>query len=289
MEGPDHIELDLSRNTFWMHGGKIRVPWRLTMFVLVYILTGIFWGGIALLQPVAINTRYLGHSIMLLAAVSATGILQIMIDGRPFSAVGLARYSHWVTHALAGAVLGIGLVAAAWSAMCTAGIVHMAPGPDSGSALFLMFVENILLFALIAFAEELLMRGYPMLALMERLPAWAAVALTSLVFTASHIWNPHISVIPLINIFLAGVLLGCARVRTGSLWPAIGLHFGWNYAQGAIFGIPVSGLDQHGIVSTVITGPSIWTGGPFGLEGSLPATIVLIAGTALLFVPKKRS
>lgn len=58
----------------------------------------------------------------------------------------------------------------------------------------------------------------------------------------------------------------------------MGLHVGWNFAQGNVFGIPVSGHAKD--VSLWAFGPApdtsaFLTGGEYGVEVSLYATIVI--------------
>ena len=42
------------------------------------------------------------------------------------------------------------------------------------------------------------------------------------------------------------MLLGGAYMLTRNLWVAIGLHAAWNFTQGFIWDVPVSGVDQNG-------------------------------------------
>jgi membrane protease YdiL (CAAX protease family) len=72
-------------------------------------------------------------------------------------------------------------------------------------------------------------------------------------------------------------LLGGAYMLTRNLWMAIGLHAAWNFTQGAIFGIPVSGNPAQGLVTSELAGPAILSGGGFGLEAS---AIALATATA---------
>jgi hypothetical protein len=53
----------------------------------------------------------------------------------------------------------------------------------------------------------------------------------------------------------------------------MGIHAAWNFAQGEIYDIPVSGTPVHGIVQSNLSGPPLLTGAGFGLEASLTAII----------------
>jgi membrane protease YdiL (CAAX protease family) len=102
-----------------------------------------------------------------------------------------------------------------------------------------------------------------------------ALLLTSVFFGAAHLHNPNSSVIAAVGIaFEAGVMLGTAYMLTRSLWLPMGIHAAWNFTQGEIFDIPVSGTKVHGMVDARLTGDPLLTGNGFGLEASLIAIVV---------------
>ena len=72
-------------------------------------------------------------------------------------------------------------------------------------------------------------------------------------------------------------MLGAAYMLTRSLWLPMGLHAAWNFAQGEIYDIPVSGTTVHGLVEARLSGPPLLTGGGFGLEASLIAIVIATA------------
>jgi len=135
------------------------------------------------------------------------------------------------------------------------------------------------LFALVAFNEELFSRGYVQGLVRYRFGRSAAIVCSSLFFALLHSFNPGAfeQPLPLINIFIAGVLLAVCREISGSLWLPIGLHFTWNYMQGNVFGFEVSGTKVVSPVEIAPSGSAVWSGGSFGAEGSLTATIVMLA------------
>jgi membrane protease YdiL (CAAX protease family) len=134
------------------------------------------------------------------------------------------------------------------------------------------------------FMEEMLFRGILFRWLEEFGGSWFALALTSALFGLGHIFNPNATALSAFAIALeAGVLLGAAYMLTRSLWMPMGLHAAWNFTQGEIFDVPVSGLDSHGLVEAQLSGPQILSGGAFGLEASLIAmAIATTAGVALV-------
>jgi membrane protease YdiL (CAAX protease family) len=134
--------------------------------------------------------------------------------------------------------------------------------------------------------EETVARGV-ILRQLERLAGtWWALALSSILFGALHMGNPDATWAGAIGIMLeAGILLGAAYLLTRRLWFAVGIHAAWNFTQGWIFSIPVSGTGQPiGLLITQRSGPEWLTGGNFGLEASLPAVIVAtLAGLYLVW------
>lgn len=124
-------------------------------------------------------------------------------------------------------------------------------------------------------SEEILFRGI-IFRYVERLAgSWIALAISAAIFGGAHLANPNASPIAAIAIAIeAGLLLGAVYMLTRRLWAAIGLHAAWNFTQGWIFGIPVSGNNEPGLVQGQLRGAEILTGGGFGLEASIIAMVV---------------
>jgi membrane protease YdiL (CAAX protease family) len=141
------------------------------------------------------------------------------------------------------------------------------------------------------FAEELLFRGILFRYIERTAGSWAALALTSALFGGAHLFNPNASLVAAASIAIeAGILLGAVYMLTRRLWAAIGLHAAWNFTQGWVFGLPVSGTSVgDGLVHGRLAGPEMLTGGAFGLEASLPAVVVATAaGVGILIVAARR-
>jgi uncharacterized protein len=140
------------------------------------------------------------------------------------------------------------------------------------------------------FMEELLFRGILFRWIEEFAGSWAALAVTSALFGLAHIVNPNATWFSSFAIAVeAGVLLGGAYMLTRTLWMPIGLHVAWNFTQGFIFDVPVSGLDQQGLVEAKLAGPELLSGGQFGLEASVIAvTIATAAGVWLVVLAVRR-
>jgi membrane protease YdiL (CAAX protease family) len=122
-----------------------------------------------------------------------------------------------------------------------------------------------------AATEELLFRGILFRIIEDRFGTWVALTATSLVFGVSHLTNPHATLWGAIAIAIeAGGMLAAAYAATRSLWLPIGLHFGWNLAEGGIFGTQVSGSNTpEGLLHSTTSGSTLLSGGEFGPEASI--------------------
>ncbi|MFN8387438.1 MAG: CPBP family intramembrane glutamic endopeptidase [Anaerolineales bacterium] len=134
--------------------------------------------------------------------------------------------------------------------------------------------------------EELLMRGILFRILQESLGTWLALILSALVFGGLHLANPNATLWAGLAIAIeAGVLLAAAYVYSRRLWIPIGIHFAWNFVQGGIFGVAVSGMESEGLLKSTLSGPMLLSGGEFGAEASIFAVIVcLSAGIYFLWM-----
>jgi membrane protease YdiL (CAAX protease family) len=139
--------------------------------------------------------------------------------------------------------------------------------------------------------EEVLFRGLLLRHLEKLTGTWIALLLTSALFGLGHIVNPDATWFAAFAIAVeAGLLLGAAYLFTRRLWLAIGIHAAWNFTQGWVFSVPVSGGEAPlGLLITRRIGPDWLTGGAFGLEASVVAmTIASLAGAALLALAVRR-
>jgi membrane protease YdiL (CAAX protease family) len=129
-----------------------------------------------------------------------------------------------------------------------------------------------------AFFEELAFRGALFAGLAKGLGRFGALGVSSILFALVHAANPSVTPLALANIALAGVFLGLTFLARGGLWTATGAHLGWNLMLAAL-AAPVSGLPFDVPWIDFIPGQPAWvTGGGFGPEGGLLASIALVVG-----------
>lgn len=140
----------------------------------------------------------------------------------------------------------------------------------------------VLTFILVAVGEETLNRGFLMSTLRRTRCSYCIMLIPSAIFGCIHLTNPNVTFFSIFNIVIAGLLLSYMYYKSGNLWMCIGFHFTWNTFQGIIYGIPVSGMNIPGILTTTYTQDNILNGGNFGIEGGILTTIIMLL--SILFV-----
>jgi membrane protease YdiL (CAAX protease family) len=185
-----------------------------------------------------------------------------------------------------GMLIGFGLFAAVIANIAFLGDYRVDGwGSPSGAIALLGFM------AAAAVTEEVLFRGVLFRIVEGWLGTWWALALTGVLFGASHLLNPHASLLGALAIAVeAGGMLAAAYAATRTLWLPIGLHFAWNFAEGGLFGTDVSGTNQpQGLLNGVMSGSTWITGGDFGPEGSLYSVLAgIIVTTVFLIIARRR-
>ncbi len=192
-----------------------------------------------------------------------------------FSIKGIVKYL------LLGIIIGAVLQA------LTVLVIYLKGGYSVVSVNPILFVLPPLTMAFTsAIFEEILFRGVIFRITEEKLGSYLALLISAIIFGAMHLLNPNSSLLAGVGIAIqAGLLLGVAYMYTRNLWFPIAIHFAWNFSQSAIFGANVSGNEiSKTLVTSKIEGAVWFTGGEFGPEGSLQATIFCLAAAILLFV-----
>ena len=152
--------------------------------------------------------------------------------------------------------------------------------------LFRAAVSNLV----VAVFEETIARGIILRITQQRLGSRWALAISALIFGLAHMFNPNATVLGALGLALqAGVLLGAVYLLTQRLWLAIGVHWAWNFMQQGVVGGALSGGETHAILTSHPAGPAWLSGGSFGIEGSIVATVLCgSVGFAILRYAAKR-
>lgn len=211
-------------------------------------------------------------------SITLTVIFRRFIDRRSIKSLGF----HWQPFqpdAYTGLCLGVALLGAGTLLLfATNNLAWNDAHFKAGDLL-----TGLALMVLIAFTEEMVFRGYILNNLMESMNKWAALAVSALLFMIAHISNPGITSVAIVNLLLAGGVLGINFIYTRNIWFAVCFHFSWNFIQGPVLGYEVSGLPLQGILQPALEGPWWLTGGSFGLEGSFITTCLFVLVLLLLY------
>lgn len=205
----------------------------------------------------------------------ATGVVIYIflkfIEKTPISTLGFSIKGK-SKHLLYGMLLGAGLISIGILSLTAFGLIKLNLGPLN----ILAITTSLVLFAIVAVNEEVMARGYLLRVLMESSGKYWALAISALIFALLHGMNPNLSWIAILNLFLAGCLLGLYYIHYKNLWFSIGLHFTWNYFQGPIWGSNVSGTTSESLFTQQLSGNEMITGGAFGFEASLVCTVFIL-------------
>lgn len=289
----------ITNQFFFNRFGRIRSGWRVLIFLFAFVFVSTLFGAVvnALLFTTSLdlNKNTLSHFIvpnfiLLTLSLFVGWLCGKFLENLPFRALGCWLTKNWLKDFLLGLVLGALSILFATLIAVIFGGMKIEPNRTSGnSAIFLTLTVSLAVFTLGAAAEEALFRGYILQTFARAKLAWFAVALTSLFFASGHLGNPNVSYVSTVNTVLAGVWFSVAYLKTRNLWLAFGLHLMWNWMQGAILGIPVSGIRElttAPLFQMTDAGTTILTGGDYGIEGGICCTIALVASSALIwFLP----
>lgn len=231
-----------------------------------------------------------GYLLTMLFSTLATALICVIycrfIERRPIFSMGLSpKRSSFGQYAL-GLAVGLAMFGLTFLIMYLTDAIGVSGGRFSPILLALY----LLAFLIQGASEEILVRGYFMTSLTNSTGAGSALICSAILFSAMHSGNTGSSFLGLFNIFLFGLLLGLITFRTGSLFLPMALHGIWNFAEGNIFGMAVSGLRPgHSLLfATLAEGRVTTNGGDFGPEGGAAATIVLVIALAVLLLwPQK--
>ena len=284
-----------NRSIFFGEDGLLRSGWRFAVFALLFVAGGTLFGAavVALLYSVspqarpATSTFLVVNGLASLAVALAAGwACGKYLERLQFSALGASVTVPGLKNFLVGLLLG----SVTFALGAGIGIVFdglgFAANPvqavDIGWTLLISFI----VFATAAAFEEALFRGYMLQTFVRSELTIFGVVLTSLLFATVHNANPAATWLSWINTFIAGVWFAVAYLKTRSLWLPFGLHLAWNWTQGSVFGVEVSGLTdivRAPLMRESDAGPAWLTGGDYGIEGGVITTVAILASIAALY------
>ena len=282
-QGPG--EFRLNRIFFGPRG--FRSGWRLAIWLLTTAVAGLISARLVgllerhLLQPGTPGVRLISGEAIGFSSVLIATALMARAEHRSFADYGLPVREAFGGWFWKGVLWGLVSVSA------LLGLIHSWHGFDFGTAalhgeqLAGYAVLWAVGFLLVGFFEESLTRAYALFTLADGIGFWPAAVVLSAVFGATHISNRGETWVGAFAAMLIGLFFCFTLRRTGSLWFAIGFHFGWDYAESFIYAVPDSGVTITGhLLNSSFHGPNWLTGGTVGPEASAFVFVIM----AVLFV-----
>ena len=139
--------------------------------------------------------------------------------------------------------------------------------------------------------EEIMMRGYMMPRVAARFGLPFAIFFSSMCFSLMHAFNAGFSFLALFNLAFIAAFFAVFAYRSGHIYTVCAMHTVWNFCQGNLFGLEVSGNSgSASILSSSYTEKAgkLLSGGDFGPEGGLCVTIVIAVAFVVLILATKR-
>lgn len=201
------------------------------------------------------------------------------VDQKSFISLGLSAKKRFPDLML-GIITAVGIIGGGTLILIVLGYAKI----EGANINLLSLVISFVLFVFVSINEELLVRGYILNNLLStKLNKYLALTISALIFALLHGFNFNLSWIGLLNLLIAGYVLGASYVYTQNLWFPISLHLFWNFIQGPVLGYNVSGQGTESVFRMTLTGNNNISGGDFGFEGSLICTL-LTAFTTLIII-----
>lgn len=260
---------------------RIRGGWRICVVTLIAFLCMLLIA--ALTSEQSLFTIFLAAGILLLLWFSAKHI-----DKRPFSEYGFWFSAEWVRDFVAGNIIAATGMAFIVGLNVWMGWIVITDYRFTFTNFDFVFglLGILVVMTAVSLWEEAYFRSYLILNIKESVPdKWvgkkgsvvAAVLFSSVFFGLVHLGNPNSSWISTMNISIAGLVFAYPYIITKSIAIPVGMHLSWNYFQGAVFGLPVSGAHFDQVMMGVeVTGPEVFTGGNFGPEAGVAGLLGFI-------------
>lgn len=268
---------------------RFRAGWR------IFITTAIAFSMLlvlALVIPWQLGFQVSLAVVVLLVLFFAAEI----IDKRSFAEFGFDLGRMWFKDFMAGNIMAIAAMSLLVLIAVMTGWFKLADVhfPFFEAQFFIGLLSSLIFMVAVSVWEEAYFRSYLITNIKEGFdvtwlgksaPTVIAVLISSFIFGFAHITNPNATLISSLNISLAGIVLAYPYVVTKSIAIPVGMHLSWNYFQGVVFGLPVSGQPlEPAILRFETPGPDVYTGGSFGPEAGIIGLFGLIFMWSLSYV-----
>ena len=287
-----------NRPILFSQDGLLRSGWRFAIFIVLFVLGGTLFGTTALALAYALSGAVSAGSSTILAVNGLVSLAVTLTAGwlcgrylerLPFAALGASFERGWAFNFVVGMIVGAVTFAFGVALGIGGGGLSFSLNQTFATDILSTFFVSFFVFAAAAAFEEALFRGYILQTFVRSELTLLGVMLTSLLFASVHNANPSATALSWVNTFIAGVWFAVAYLKTRDLWLPFGMHLAWNWTQGSLFGVEVSGLTEivkAPLLREIDNGPAWLTGGDYGVEGGVITTVALILSTfAISFLP----
>ena len=272
--------------------GRLRAGWRILIFVVLFM--GLSIGGQVGIRAVLGSFPKASGLVFVLLATTATIAVYLArryFDRRSFVSLGLGAFGRGWQDLLFGFALSGAMAALVFGMMLAFGLIdNIVLAPSFPGALSLL-AAPLVLTVLIGYWEELVFRGYLLQNMADGLGMKMAIVISCILYGLVHAANPNAGILSTLIIVLFGFLRIYGYLATGLLWLSIGMHIGWNFFQGPVFGFAASGhVEARTVISHDAVGPGWLSGGDFGPEASvITVPVVLLALGAMRLWSRRRA
>lgn len=264
--------------------GKLRNGWWILIFIGCVAVTRFVYRPVTHgLRDLGLPNLWLEMAPFLFALLATWACTRMRRES--LASVGFRLKARWFGEIVAGTVLGIiTLLVVVGMVMAIGGVRFDLDPMRSGATL----LRGFYIFLCAALLEETFFRGFMFQRLLDGIGVGPAQIAMAALFVVAHWGNPGMEggtqVVAALDLFLGSLMLGLAYLRTRSLALPVGLHLGWNWMQGYVFGFGVSGYGYAGWFMPVFGGKAEWlTGGNFGPESSVFSPLVSLVMIVLLW------
>ena len=282
---------------------RLKAGWRILLFLLVFIsLSSLIFIVRPLLGDIKKRAFIEDYSLIIISILALSATIAVWISRKWFDkksvvSLGLLWNKQAIKDLLFGFLLSFGMAALFYLVLYTLGFLDLkdinfngiVPGESVNfvkfmsvvtlGSLSLMLLETVL----VGYWEELVFRGYIFQNMIQGLGFVTAIVISCILYGLIHASNPNATWLSTAIIVGFGYLRIYGYLSTKMLWLSMGMHIGWNFFQGPIFGFAASGHKKATLLSHTLTSDKDYlTGGAFGPEGSILIIPILIAALLLM-------
>ncbi len=271
---------------------RLRAGWRISIFIIFYILVSRFLSKITLNiyghpEKATWNWWVTRGFVVILACSIVVWLVRKYIDKKTFISLGLRLDNLAIRDFFVGLVISGLMIGTIFVVFLISGYLQVGDISWNGNGIFAAFEILLWFFGIglaVGWSEELAFRGYLLQNMKDGMGIFWAVLISCIIYGLLHMSNPDSTLVSGALIAVFGFLRIFGWLRTGQLWLSIGMHAGWDFFQGPVLGFTVSGMKTDSLIKQTISGPAWITGGSFGPEAGIVILPIIIFGLVLMYL-----